>query len=236
MKDQAQENDVYSGNGKEILRDEKTQISSRNKDQWSEGEAHEEPIRNMVVQSKIWTVLKDPKPSNRHRDRRKTIHKPRRVEPNSSISFTDGTIDVVDNDTVLALRCQIHDLKRELKKRMKIPWKPKHSQRKESRNKLYVSKSSNPQNNVSSSNSERSGSSDGRKCPVKGLAKGSRGNWSKTPGQTKHVNRMQGGKNMIWKALYQISNSPFPRTSNKHSYQEKLHHLIMWCTTGERIP
>ncbi len=53
MKDQAQGNDVYSGNGKEILRDEKTQISSRNKDQWSEDEAHEEPIRNMVVQSKI---------------------------------------------------------------------------------------------------------------------------------------------------------------------------------------
>lgn len=95
------------------------------------------------------------------------------------MSSIDRTIDVANNNTILALKRQIRDLKKELKKSVKDAkksWNQSISLRKKTRSNSYRSKSAIPQETSSiASNSEKNESSDGRKHSMISSAKGSKG-------------------------------------------------------------
>uniref|UniRef100_A0A2N9HFM3 F-box domain-containing protein n=1 Tax=Fagus sylvatica TaxID=28930 RepID=A0A2N9HFM3_FAGSY len=104
------------------------------------------------------------------------------------MSSTDRTIDKVDIDTMVALKRQVHNLKRKLKKSAQESHKPERSQRQKTRSRpthslLLQSVDS------SSSDSNKVRSLDERKHPVRNLGKRSKGDWSKAHVSTRHVNR-----------------------------------------------
>lgn len=111
---------------------------------------------------------------------------PKKAEVDSSMSSTNRTIDKVDIDTVVALQLQMHDLKRKLKKNTQKSHKQECSLRKKTR--IKPSHSLSVQNDdFSSSDSDKIKSSDGRKRPVRSSGKGSKDDWSETPGSMRHI-------------------------------------------------
>ena len=51
MKDQIEKISIYPGNGKKVMENPETEISSHNDNRWPEGSASREPFRKVVVRS-----------------------------------------------------------------------------------------------------------------------------------------------------------------------------------------
>jgi hypothetical protein len=108
---------------------------------------------------------------------------------------------------VEALKQQVLELKKKLKKN-KNSRRSQHSSRPKTRSK--------PERYLSSDSSSRSAektdeeeSSDGRNKGGRSLGRGSKGNWSESPSMVRQPYRERRGQETVWKALHQISHSPF---------------------------
>jgi hypothetical protein len=64
---------------------------------------------------------------------------------------------------------------------------------------------------MSVEDTEEEESSDRRKKGGRSSGKGSRGNWSESPSMTRQPYRARRGQETVWKALHQISHSPFSK-------------------------
>uniref|UniRef100_A0A2N9HGB5 Retrotransposon gag domain-containing protein n=1 Tax=Fagus sylvatica TaxID=28930 RepID=A0A2N9HGB5_FAGSY len=83
-----------------------------------------------------------------------------------------------------------------------------HSSRPKTRSKPARSISSD-NSSTSVEDTEEEESSNGRKKGGKSLGRGSRGNWSESPSMTRPPYKAGRGQETVWKALHQISHSPF---------------------------
>ena len=128
------------------------------------------------------------------------------MEPKSSTSSSDQTGHERNTDTVEALRQQVLELKKKLKK--KDSKRLEHSSRQRTRSKPARALSSNS-SSTSVEVTEEKESSDGRKRGGRSSGRGSRGNWSESPSMTRQPYKERKGQETIWKALHQISHSPF---------------------------
>ncbi len=130
------------------------------------------------------------------------------VEPKNSTSSSDRTGHERNMDTVEALKQQVFELKRRLKK--KDSRRSEHFSRQKTRSKLAQAISSD-----SSSTSveviEEKESSDERKKGGRSSGRGSRGNWSESPSMTRQPYKERRGQETVWKALHQISHSHFSK-------------------------
>uniref|UniRef100_A0A2N9HC52 Uncharacterized protein n=1 Tax=Fagus sylvatica TaxID=28930 RepID=A0A2N9HC52_FAGSY len=124
---------MYSGNGKKLVENPKTEVSSNNNNRWPDGFASDKALRKVVV----------------------------------SMSSTDQTADKENFNTVEALKCQVHDLKRKLKKNTQGSHKSECSSRPKTRSKPSRSLSA-PSSDSSALEFKEEESSDGRKRPGRG--------------------------------------------------------------------
>ena len=172
---------VYSKHGKNpiVIPEGKhhvteTDLSSNNNNRWPEGLPSEKALRKLIVRSKVKHEQK-PEPSHRYRKRSRT-------DRENSTSSSDRTGHERNMDTVEALKQQVFELKRRLKK--KDSRRSEHSSRQKTRSKLARAISSD-----SSSTSveviEEEESSDERKKGGRSSGRGSRGNWSESPSMTR---------------------------------------------------
>ena len=113
---------VYLGNGKNpmiIPEGEnpllETDLSSNNDNRWPEDTPSEKPLQRIIVRLDIKNERK-PELSHRYRKRSKTDRETRVVEPKNSRSSSDRTGDERNMDTVEALKQQVLELKKKLKK------------------------------------------------------------------------------------------------------------------------
>ena len=108
-----------------------TDLSSNNDKRWFEGTPSEKALRRVIVRLKIRNEQK-PEPSHRYRRRSKQNRRTRVIEPRSSSSTSDRTWDERNEDTVEALKQQVHELKKKLKKN-KNSRRSQHSSRPKTR-------------------------------------------------------------------------------------------------------
>ncbi len=113
---------MYSRNGKNpmvILEGKhpiiETDLSSNNDNHWLEGSPSEKALRKLIVRSEVRNERK-PEPSHRYRKRSKIDRETRVVEPKNSVSSNYRTGDERNMDTVEALKQQVLELKKKLKK------------------------------------------------------------------------------------------------------------------------
>ena len=185
-----------------------TDFSSNNDKRWPEGTPSEKALRRIIVRSEIINEQK-PKPSYRYRKRSKTDRRTRVVEPRSSSSNSDQTWDERNEDTVEALKQQVLELKKKLKKN-KNSRRSQHSSRPKTRSRLERSLSSDS-SSASVEETEEEESSDGRNKGGRNSGRGSRGNWSESPSMARQPYRERREQETVWKALHQISHSPFSK-------------------------
>ena len=175
---------IYSGTGKNpmtIPEEEnplpEANLSSNNDNRWPEGTPSEKALRRIILRSEIRNEQK-PEPSHWYRKRSKTNRETRVVESESSKSSSDRTGDERNMDTVEALKQQVYELKKKLKKN-KYSRKSHHSSRLKTRNKPEKSLSSDS-SSMSVEESDEEESSDGRKkgggSQGQSSCRGSRGN------------------------------------------------------------
>jgi hypothetical protein len=206
---------VYSGRGKNPMinpEGEKplleTDLSSNNDKRWSEGTPSEKALRRVIVRSEIRNEQK-PEPSHRYRKRSKQNRRTRVIEPRSGSSTSDRTWDNRNEDTVEALKQQVHELRKKLKKN-KNSRRSQHSSRPKTRIRPERSLSSDS-SSASVEETEEEESSDGRNKGGRSSYKGSRGNWSEFPSMARQPYRERREHETVWKALHQISHFPFSK-------------------------
>ncbi len=123
---------------------------------------------------------------SRHLRKPRTVREPKKIEANNSMSSTDQTADKENFNTVEALKCQVHDLKRKLKKNTQGSHKSECSSRPKTRSKPSRSLSA-PSSDSSALEFKEEESSDGRKRPGRGSGRGFKSNWSETPMSTRQL-------------------------------------------------
>uniref|UniRef100_A0A2N9IX95 Uncharacterized protein n=1 Tax=Fagus sylvatica TaxID=28930 RepID=A0A2N9IX95_FAGSY len=130
-------------------------------------------------------------------------------EPRAGSSTSDRTWDEYNEDTVEALQQQVLDLKKKLKKN-KRSRRPQHSSRPKirTRHARYLSSDSSSRSTAETNEEE---SSDERNKGGRTLDRGSRGNWSESPSTVRQPYGERIGRETVWKALHQISHSPFSK-------------------------
>jgi hypothetical protein len=152
---------VYLGRGKDPMMNPEgenplleTDLSSNNDKRWPKGTPSEKALRRVIVRSKIRKERK-PELSHRYRRRSKTDRRTRVVEPRSSNSTSDRTWDTME-----ALKQQVLELKKELKKN-KNPRRSEHFSRPKTRSrpKRHLSSYSS---SMSVGETDEEESSDGR--------------------------------------------------------------------------
>jgi uncharacterized membrane-anchored protein YjiN (DUF445 family) len=74
------------------------------------------PSEGVIVRSKIVTEGRESEPSAQHHRKPRTVLEPKRIEANNSMSSTDRIVDEENFNIVEALKRQVQDLKRKLKK------------------------------------------------------------------------------------------------------------------------
>ena len=186
-----------------------TDLSSNNDKRWPEGTPSERALRKVIVRSDIRNEQK-PKPSHRYRRRSRTDRRNRVIEPRSSSSTSNRTWEQGNEDTVEALKQQVLELKKKLKKN-------KNSRRSQnsSRPKTII----RPERSLSYDSSsasvreiEEEESLDGRnKGGRSSYRGGSRGNWSESPSMARQPYNERREHETVWKALHQISHSSFSK-------------------------
>uniref|UniRef100_A0A2N9ESA7 RNase H type-1 domain-containing protein n=1 Tax=Fagus sylvatica TaxID=28930 RepID=A0A2N9ESA7_FAGSY len=210
---------VYSGRGKDpmiIPEGEnpllETDLSSNNDKRWPEGTHSEKALRRIVLRLEIRKEQK-PEPSHRYRKPSKMNQRTRITEPRAGSSTSDQTWDECNEDTVEALQQQVLDLKKKLKKN-KRSRRSQHSSRPRIRTKheRYLSSESSSR---SAAETDEEESSDGRNKGGRTLDRGSRGNWSESPSTVRQPYGERRGRETVWKALHQISHSPFSKEIEK---------------------
>uniref|UniRef100_A0A2N9HH77 Uncharacterized protein n=1 Tax=Fagus sylvatica TaxID=28930 RepID=A0A2N9HH77_FAGSY len=181
----------YSDRGKETMIPEEenplieTDLSSNNDKRWPEGSPSEKALRGrrIVIRSEVRREQK-PEPSHRYREPSKMDRRARLTEePRAGSSTSDRTWDEYNEDTVEALQQQVLDLKKKLKKN-KRSRRPQHSSRPKIRTRHARCLSSDSS---------------------------SRGNWSESPSTVRQPYGERIGRETVWKALHQISHSPFSK-------------------------
>uniref|UniRef100_A0A2N9H8S8 Uncharacterized protein n=1 Tax=Fagus sylvatica TaxID=28930 RepID=A0A2N9H8S8_FAGSY len=202
---------VYSSRGKDPMVIPKgenplpeTDLSSNNDNRWPEGTPSEKALRRIIVRLEIRNERK-PEPSHRYRKRSKTNLEARIVEPKNNSSSSDRTRDEKDVDTAEALKQQVLELKKKLKKN-KNSRRSQHSSRPKTRSRpersLLADSSS-----ASVEETDEEESLDGRNKGGRSSGRGSRGNWSESPSMTRQPYRERRGQETVWKAFHQISHS-----------------------------
>uniref|UniRef100_A0A2N9IV34 Uncharacterized protein n=1 Tax=Fagus sylvatica TaxID=28930 RepID=A0A2N9IV34_FAGSY len=208
---------VYSGRGKGTMIPEEenplleTDLSSNNDKRWPEGTPSEKALRSqkIVVRSEIRREQK-PEPSHRYREPSKMNRRTRITEElKAGSSTSDRTWDEYNEDTVEALQQQVLDLKKKLKKN-KRSRRPQHSSRPKIRTRHERCLSSDSSSRSTAETDEEE-SSDGRNKGGRTLDRGSRGNWSESPSTVRQPYGERRGRETVWKALHQISHSPFSK-------------------------
>ena len=159
-----------------------TDLSSNNDKRWPEGTPLEKALRRVIVRSEIRNEQKS-EPSHRYRKRSKTDRKTRVVEPRSSSSNSDQTWDERNEDTVEALKQQVLELKKKLKKD-KNSRRSRHSSKPKIRSRPEKSLPSDS-SSASVEETEEEESSDGRNKGGRTSGRGSKGNWSESPSMTR---------------------------------------------------
>jgi hypothetical protein len=110
---------------------------------------------------------------------------------------------------VEALQQQVLDLKKKLKKN-KRSRRPQHSSRPKNRTRHARCLSSDSSSRSTAETVEEE-SSDGRNKGGRALDRRSRGNWSESPSTVGQPYGERIGRETVWKALHQISHSPFSK-------------------------
>jgi hypothetical protein len=131
------------------------------------------------------------------------------MEPKNSMSSNDRTGDERITDTIKALKQQVLKLKKKLKKN-KNSRRSEHSSKPKTRSKPAQSISSDS-SSTSVKDTEEEESLDGRKKGGRRSGRESRGNWSESPSMMRQPYRVRRGQETVWKALHQISHSPFSK-------------------------
>ena len=116
MKNQIEKITMYSRNGKKPMENLETEVSSNNDNQWPEEFTFDKALRRVVVRSEIWIERRESEPSSWHHKKPRTVQEPKRIEANNSMSSTNQTADKKNLNMVKALKRQVQDLKRKLKK------------------------------------------------------------------------------------------------------------------------
>ena len=176
-----------------------TDLSSNNDKRWPEGTPSEKALRRVIVRSEIRNEQK-PELSHRYCRRSKTDRRTRVIEPRSSSSTSDRTWDERNEDTVEALKQQVLELKKKLK-RNKNSRRSQHSSRPKTRSRLERSLSSDS-SSASVEETEEEESSDRRNKEGRSSGRGSRGNWSKSPLMARQRYRERREQETAWKALH----------------------------------
>uniref|UniRef100_A0A2N9J8Z8 Retrotransposon gag domain-containing protein n=1 Tax=Fagus sylvatica TaxID=28930 RepID=A0A2N9J8Z8_FAGSY len=207
----------YSDRGKETMIPEEedplieTDLSSNNEKRWPEGSPSEKALRGrrIVIRSEVRREQK-PEPSHRYREPSKMDRRSRLTEePRAGSSTSDRTWDEYNEDTVEALQQQVLDLKKRLKKN-KRSRRPQHSSRSKIRTR-HARCLSSESSSRSTAETDEEESSDGRNKGGRTLNRGSRGNWSESPSTVRQPYGERIGRETVWKALHQISHSPFSK-------------------------
>ncbi len=188
-----------------------TDLSSNNDKRWPEGTSSERALRSrrIVIRSEVRREQK-PKPSHRYHESSKMNRRARITEePRAGSSTSDRTWDEYNEDTVEALQQQVLDLKKKLKKN-KRSGRPQHSSRPKIRTRRERCLSSDSSSRSTAETDEEE-SFDGRNKGGRTLDKGSRGNWSESPSTVRQPYGEGRGRETVWKALHQISHSPFSK-------------------------
>ena len=131
------------------------------------------------------------------------------VEPKNSSLSSDRTRDERNVDIVEALKQQVLELKRNLKKN-KNSRRSQHSSKPKTRIRPERSLSSDS-SSMSVEETDEEESSDKRNKEGRSSGKGSKGNWSKSPSMARQPYKKRKGQETVWKALHQISHSPFSK-------------------------
>ncbi len=116
MKNQIEKITIYSGNGKKPMENPETELASNNDNRWPKRSASEKSLRRVIVRSEILTEGRESEPSAQHHRKPRTVLEPKRIEANNSMSSTDRIVDEENFNIVEALKRQVQDLKRKLKK------------------------------------------------------------------------------------------------------------------------
>uniref|UniRef100_A0A2N9F8L8 Uncharacterized protein n=1 Tax=Fagus sylvatica TaxID=28930 RepID=A0A2N9F8L8_FAGSY len=207
----------YSDRGKETMIPEdenpliETDLSSNNDKRWPEGSPSEKALRGrrIIIRSEVRREQK-PEPSHRYREPSKMDRRTRLTEePRAGSSTSDRTWDEYNEDTVEALQQQVLDLKKKLKKN-KRSRRPQHSSRPKNRTR-HARCLSSDSSSRSTAETDEEESSDGRNKGGRALDRGSRGNWSESPSTVRQPYGERIGRETVWKALHQISHSPFSK-------------------------
>uniref|UniRef100_A0A2N9GSC5 Retrotransposon gag domain-containing protein n=1 Tax=Fagus sylvatica TaxID=28930 RepID=A0A2N9GSC5_FAGSY len=207
----------YSDRGKETMIPEEedplveTDLSSNNEKRWPEGSPSEKALRGrrIIIRSEVRREQK-PEPSHRYREPSKIDRRSRLTEePRTGSSTSDRTWDEYNEDTVEALQQQVLDLKKRLKKN-KRSRRPQHSSRSKIRTR-HARCLSSESSSRSTAETDEEESSDGRNKGGRTLNRGSRGNWSESPSTVRQPYGERIGRETVWKALHQISHSPFSK-------------------------
>uniref|UniRef100_A0A2N9IC67 Uncharacterized protein n=1 Tax=Fagus sylvatica TaxID=28930 RepID=A0A2N9IC67_FAGSY len=188
-----------------------TDLSSNNEKRWPEGSPSEKALRGrrIVIRSEVRREQK-PEPSHRYREPSKMDRRSRLTEePRAGSSTSDRTWDEYNEDTVEALQQQVLDLKKRLKKN-KRSRRPQHSSRSKIRTR-HARCLSSESSSRSTAETDEEESSDGRNKGGRTLNRGSRGNWSESPSTVRQPYGERIGRETVWKALHQISHSPFSK-------------------------
>uniref|UniRef100_A0A2N9I4J6 Uncharacterized protein n=1 Tax=Fagus sylvatica TaxID=28930 RepID=A0A2N9I4J6_FAGSY len=207
----------YADRGKETMIPEEedplveTDLSSNNEKRWPEGSPSEKALRGrrIIIRSEVRREQK-PEPSHRYREPSKIDRRSRVTEePRTGSSTSDRTWDEYNEDTVEALQQQVLDLKKKLKKN-KRSRRPQHSSRSKVRTR-HTKCLSSESSSRSTAETDEEESSDGRHKGGRTLNRGSRGNWSESPSAVRQPYGERIGRETVWKALHQISHSPFSK-------------------------
>uniref|UniRef100_A0A2N9J0F4 RNase H type-1 domain-containing protein n=1 Tax=Fagus sylvatica TaxID=28930 RepID=A0A2N9J0F4_FAGSY len=193
---------------------------------------------------------KKPEPSHRYREPSKMDRRSRLTEePRTGSSTSDRTWDEYNEDTVEALQQQVLDLKKRLKKN-KRSRRPQHSSRSKIRTR-HARCLSSESSSRSTAETDEEESSDGRNKGGRTLNRGSRGNWSESPSTVRQPYGERIGRETVWKALHQISHSPFskeiesarlPRNFSAPTYvmydgkADPVGHISHYRQTWDRCP
>ena len=206
---------VYSGRGKNPIMNLEGEnplleidLSSNNDKRWPDGTPSEKALWRVIVRSKIRNERK-PESSHRYRRHSKMDRRTRVIEPRSSSSTSDQTWYERNEDTVEALKQQVLELKKKLKKN-KNSKRSQHSSRPKTRSRPERSLSSDS-SSASVGETEEEESLDGRNKGGRNSCRGSRGNWSESPSMARQPYKERREQETVWKALHQISHYPFSK-------------------------
>ena len=136
---------------------------------WPEGSPSEKALRRVIVRSEIRNEQK-PEPSHRYRRHSRTYRRNVVLEPRVSSSTSDRTWEQGNEDTVEALKQQVLELKKRLKKN-KNSRRSQHSSRPKTRVRLERSLSSDSSSALIGETEEEE-SSDGRNKGGRSLYRG----------------------------------------------------------------